>query len=354
MNQVEQLNNLKILKSQAPPAAIPPPPPLTPRYDEETIQAMKLNAKRDLNRAHPFQFWVAYQNQINDFGDYSKPGVPIYKNYSPDMHAAILRKWKLSYVNSGNGRLSSSFYGSDGPKDFTNWTDAEIYYYSSFSDFLGINFKKIFHNIGHAIGSVGSDIGRAAKWTGLEVSDAAHWASQEHAKVGEALHIKPPSALGNEAKHFIGWLTTEKNKSTGEINKVLHAVEPYWKVIATAGLVVLSIASFGIAAPLAISMGAALLTGLDQIKPPEPPLGGGDGIGPDSGGGAGFLPDGTDDGGGTTPEQAAAAQAAYEQQQAAYQEAVKKHRKLVIMILGAAIAAVIISIVIWHHKKHKK
>lgn len=351
MSQLDQLNNLKVINITKPPAAVPPKAPKPAKPDQVTLLAKKLNGSRDMNKTHAFEFWVAYQHDINNFNKFS--------GYNPVLHRSILSKW-------------NNFYGETEP-NFTNLTVAETAYYSDFSSFLGINLKKTFGSIGHAFGWVGNEVGHAGKWVGNEASHAAGFVAHSavdiahdvrNVAVGAAHDVRNVTV---EGAHGLGHAVKfERNLETRlhkfvvkETSQVGHAVAPYWKIIATAAICTVLIMT-GVGIPVALAIGSALLTGLDAIKAPVPPLemgaGSGGGEAGPTGDGSGFPSSGGDPSNGVSEadQQALAAQQqAAQQAQADYAAAQAKHIKKVAIIVAISIVGVIVAYLIYRHKKKK-
>ena len=111
-NVLDQVDKIKIVNTTKPPIPVPPKPkPKKP--DAVTLLAQKLNAHRDINKTHAFEFWAAYQPELNDYSAFT--------GFDPVMHRNILIKLNKY----------SNFYGESEP-DFTNLTIAEQAYYSDF------------------------------------------------------------------------------------------------------------------------------------------------------------------------------------------------------------------------------
>lgn len=295
--------------------------PLQQVYEDLTKQgalAKKLNAHRDLDTTHDFDYWEAKDSVINDWSAFN----------------AIERR-----VMENRAKYSS-FVG-DKSFDYENMSMADIAYYE---DFLGGILKKIGHaatSVAHGVRSVATDAAHgvrdvaqdAAHATRTGVTDVAH---VDRAVLTDTGHIARSAAL--DVAH--------------DARAVGKAAAPYWKVILTAALVA-TLAATGVGIPLALAIGGAALSGLDSIQPKTPYLtpeagDGGGGDGGDDGDGAG-----DDDSGEPTDQSqsiAAQQQAQADQQAQAAAIAAASHKKKLILIAAGVVAAII---VIWWIRRKK-
>lgn len=305
-----------------------------------------LNENRDLNTTHDFDFWIARDSELNDVSAFN------------GIHAKVLAN--RSYFNNFSG---------DPKVDFTNLSPAEIQFYS---DFLGINFKKI----GHALGSAATSVGHAARGVALTTAHAVRDVSVDVAHGARYLAtgaVHGVADLGTDVGHVTrdaaldvahAARTAEQQgikhleKQWKDTENIVKAIAPYYRtILPILAMVALAfVPGVGWAADAAI--GSALFAGLNAIPRDQPQLpadfGSGGSMG-DNGEGSGFpLGDGdyTDDDGNpedngeglTIQDQQnmrAQAQAANEQQLALEQAAA--HKKKLIM-WGAGIIGTIILI----------
>lgn len=166
-----------------------------------------------------------------------------------------------------------------------------------YEDFLGINFKKIGHDIGkvfhgaeHAVGSVGKTIGHGASWLGKSVGNDARKvaAGLEHAH--DALG-KDIGKLAKNTAHTIGhgvvWTAHEFRDHHAAAEKITgNIIKKDWRYIAdglvVAGAVALAVTGVGIPAAAALLTGG--LSAINSIPQPQPDVpflpGGGGGDGP--------------------------------------------------------------------------
>jgi hypothetical protein len=301
-----------------------------------------LNRDRDLNITHDFDYWIARDSELLDDSAFAGIQKKIMAN-------------RFRFNNfSGNPRI-----------DFTNISEAERQYYS---DFLGINFKKI----GHAIGSVGKSIGHAAAWAGNEVGHGANFLVKgaEHGALSvahEARHVALNVAHGAR-DHIEKDLKMQRDRLEKQVKDTGNFLKKDWRYVADAAVIAGSIvlAATGVGIPLAAALLTGGLSAINSIPYPTPqlPAGFGSGGGMSEGEGAGF-PDGMadnsqdDDGlddpqddtgqGLTFRDQARLQQEAADaqEQQAAADEAKARKRKMIIG--GVIIAGVIIAY--WLFKK---
>jgi len=312
--------------------------PVQTAYEELTAQgalAKTLNGKHDINTTQDFPFWEAKDSVINDYSAFTD-----LKNGNWSRYNGINQRVLI------NRREKASFLG-DKNFDYDNMSTADIAYYE---DFLGF-IKKAVNSVGHAVRSVA--VGAAHG-----VRDVTVGAAHDVRNVAvDATHDVRNTAtdVGKEAVKL-------HNAQDKEIDKVLKgvghgvegglkAVEPYWKVIATAAIVA-GLAMTGVGIPLALSIGAAALTGLDSIKPAIPYLSplAGDGGGGDSGDdGDETGEDGGDDQQPT--DQSQSLQQQQEQAEADAAQAAEARKKKIIYI---AIAVIAVIGIVWWYKKHKK
>ncbi|MGZ3983431.1 MAG: hypothetical protein ACXVJE_19540 [Mucilaginibacter sp.] len=317
--------------------------------------ARELNRNRDLNTAHDFDFIALKDTDITDDSAFNGIWAKIAEN-------------RKTYNN----------FSGDPAIDFTNLTPAEIQYFSDYcSEFLGINFKKI----GHALGSAATDVGHAvrggavavahvsrdfgtvvghgARAAGLAVAHVGRDIGQDVGKVAG----KGATAVGHVSRDIavdvahgtraVGLATAHGARAAGK------AVAPYWKVIGTAALVAV-LAATGVGLPIALSIGAAALTGLDAIQPAQPELPAGFGAGATMGGsdGGGFPSVGGDDpqtdddtaqSDAPTPHDEQEAQAQADEETAQAEADAKAHTKK-LMLWGGAIVAIIVAVYLLKRK----
>ena len=354
-------NNLQFADRGITPSLPEPANPKKQHHDPLAAMVKKLNQRRDINTTHDFEYWIANDADLNDWSAFNA------------IHRKVLANRKFFNNFSGNKDV-----------DFTNLSDAEIQFYS---DFLGINFKKI----GHAIGSAATSVAHVVRDGAVGVAHGARSAGLAVAHGGRAVGLAVAHTVRDgavdvaHASRSVGLGVAHSGRSVGlavahtgrdigvgfahGARAVGKAVAPYWKVLASAAVVVVAAAlsATGIGIPAGAALFAASFSALNAIPSGTPDLppgfgaGGGD-LG--SGGGVGVggemlpgtdpndpndpeNPDNNDTGEGYYQQQAQANQDF--QQQEAVLQAQAKHKKLMI---GAGIVGAVV-IIYWFFIRKK-
>jgi hypothetical protein len=314
--------------------------PIQTAYEELTAQgalAKKLNARRDVNTTQDFVFWEAKDSVINDYSAFTD-----LKNGNWSRYNGINQRVLT------NRREKASFLG-DKNFDYDNMSTADIAYYE---DFLGF-IKKAVNSVGHAVRSVATGVAHGARSVGLDIAHGTR-----DVAVGAAHDIH---TVQGDMNKVVLKLHSDEDKQINRIFKDvghgveagLKAAEPYWKVIATA-VVVVVLCYTGVGIPAALAIGSAALTGLDAIKSPTPYLAPQVGDGSGGGDGSGDVGDGGDDTGyGDQPDPNQSQSIADQQAQAQADAAIAHKKKLIYIGVGVVTVIAVIGIV-WWYKKHKK
>jgi hypothetical protein len=287
---------------------------MSARPSREQRIVNQLNADRDINTTHDFDYWIFRDEEILD-----------------------------TQAFTGMVQKNSEFFqfvGNQGWDPNTiDISDVTEYY----EDFLGINFKKI----GKAIGGAATDVAHGVRSVAVGAAHDARDLADNTADVTRDAAVDVAHAgrtAGLAAAH------TERNFAVDVAHlqrAEFEAVKPYWKPILGVAAMAVLIAS-GVGIPAALAIGGALLTGLNQIgktqqQPYIPADGDGGGM-PDDG--SDGMPDGADlddpgdTGEGLTPQEQQAAVAQHNADLQAEAEAVARKKK--ILIYSAAIMAVVV------------